>query len=102
MDEEKRDRRYFSDDATEVAEIFEVITTGIPNMIKGVLDSLFSPEAAGNMGKAVAEFRKNLIEGGIPEEEAMAMTREYVGTLTNWSKMIKDMRVSRHRRRDEE
>jgi hypothetical protein len=102
MDEEKKRRRYVSEDATEVAEIFEVLSTGVPNMIKGIVNGLFSPEAAGNMGKAVAEFRKSLIEGGIPEDEAMEMTREYIGTLTNWSKVMKDVRGSRHRRRDEE
>ncbi|GAG23261.1 unnamed protein product, partial [marine sediment metagenome] len=56
---------------------------------------LFSVEAASNMGKAVAEFRKNLIEGGIPEEEAMEMTRDYLGTLTSWSKMMREVRVSK-------
>lgn len=99
MDEWKR---HGPPKAEDIAEIMEIVSTQLPGLIRGILDSFFSPEAAANMGKAVAEFRKSLIEGGIPEDEAMEMTREYIGTLTNWSKMMKDVRVSRHRRRDEE
>ena len=94
MEEEKR-RRHSSTDAAEVAEIFETLSSKIPEMINGVLGSLFSVEATSNMGKAVAEFRKNLIEGGIPEEEAREMTRDYLGTLTSWSKMMREVRVSK-------
>ena len=92
-------REYKHEDAEEVAEIFEVLATQIPSMIRGILDSLFSPEAAANMGKAVAEFRKSLIEGGIPEDEAMVMTRDYLGTLTKLSNV---MREARGHRRDKE
>ena len=60
--DEHRKRRYNSPDAQEVAEIFETLSTKIPDMINGILGSLFSPEAASNMGKAVVEFRKSLIE----------------------------------------
>jgi TorA maturation chaperone TorD len=87
--------------AAEVAEIFETISSKIPEMINGVLGSLFSVEAASNMGKAVAEFRKSLIEGGIPEAEAMEMTRDYLGTLTSWSKMMREVRGSKRWREEE-
>ena len=59
------ERRFASKDAHEVAEIFETLSTKLPEMLNGILGSLFSPEAASNMGKAVAEFRKSLI-GGYP------------------------------------
>lgn len=95
------ERRFASKDAQEVAEIFETLSTKLPEMLNGVLGSLFSPEAASNMGKAVAEFRKSLIEGGIPEEEAMEMTRKYLGTLTNWSGIIKETTRSGRRHREE-
>jgi len=95
------ERRYASKDAQEVAEIFETLSTKLPEMLNGVLGSLFSPEAARNMGKAVAEFRKSLIEGGIPEDEAMEMTRKYLGTLTNWSGIIKETTRSGRRRHEE-
>ena len=93
---ERRDFR--SKDAQEVAEIFETLATKVPEMINGIVGSLFSPDSAANMGKAVAEFRKSLIEGGISEEEATQMTREYLGTLTNWSGAMRDAVGSRRRR----
>ena len=93
MDEHRRRRH---DDPEDIAAIFDTISDKVPAMIRGILDSLFSPESAANMGKAVAEFRKTLVEGGIPEEEAMAMTREYLQTLTNWQGIIKGARFGVH------
>ena len=78
--------------AEEIAAIFETLSTQIPGMIRGILDSLFSPEAAAKMGKAIAEFNKNLKEGGIPEDEALEMTKDYLSTLTKWSEMMKGAR----------
>jgi hypothetical protein len=40
-----------------------------------------------------AEFRKALVEGGIPEEEAMDMTRQYLATLTRWTDMVMGARI---------
>jgi hypothetical protein len=34
----------------------------VPAMIKGIIGAFFSPEAAKDMAKSVAEFRKTLIE----------------------------------------
>lgn len=85
-------RRHSPPKVEDIAEIMETISTQLPGMIRGILDSLFSPEAASNMGKAIAEFRKNLIEGGIPEEEATAMAREYLSTLTNWTNVMREVR----------
>jgi hypothetical protein len=74
----------------EIAELLEMVSDKIPNLIRGVMESFFSPEAASNMGKAVAEFRKTLIDGGIPEDEAMEMTREYLRTLTSWKGVVRE------------
>lgn len=89
MDEWKR---HGPPKAEDIAEIMEIVSTQLPGLIRGILDSFFSPEAAANMGKAVAEFRKSLIEGGIPEDEATAMTREYLSTLTNWTNVMREAR----------
>jgi hypothetical protein len=91
LDEYDR-KRHSHKDAEEVAEIFETLSTKIPSMIRGIIDSLFSPEAAANMGKAVVEFRKSLIEGGIPEEEAMKMTQQYLSTLSRWTDVMNEAR----------
>ena len=33
---------------------------------------------------------------GIPEDQALAMTREYLGTLTKWSESLKGMKIGQH------
>ena len=37
----------------------------------------------------MAEFRKTLVEGVVPEGEVMEMTNKYLATLTSWSDMMK-------------
>jgi len=86
----------------EIAKLLDVISDRIPALIKGLMNSFFSPEAASNMGKAVAEFRRTLIEGGIPEDEAMEMTREYLRTLTNMRGIMNGAKIGSFEHRDEE
>ena len=85
----------------DIAEILDTVSTRVPMLIRNVMDAFFSPEAAGNIAKSVAEFRKTLIEGGIPEEEAMRMTREYLQTLTNWKGMMGEHDWGRHKHKEE-
>ena len=48
------------------------------------------------MGKSVATFYKTLKEGGIPEETAISMIKDYLGTLTRWSEAMKGMKIGQH------
>ena len=86
----------------EISAILASVSKEIPGLVKGILNSFFSPEAAADVGKAVAAFYKNLKEGGIPEEQALAMTKDYLGTLTKWSEALKGMgpKVNVHGRED--
>lgn len=79
----------------EISAILAAVSKEVPGLVKGILDAFFSPQAAADIGKAVAAFYKNLREGGIPEEQALAMTRDYLGTLTRWSEALKGMRWER-------
>lgn len=76
----------------EISAILAAVSKEVPGLVKGILDNFFSPEAAANVGKAVAAFYKNLKDGGIPEEQALAMTKDYLGTLTKWSEALKGMK----------
>ncbi len=80
----------------EIAGILAAISKEVPGLVKGILDALFSPQAAADMGKAVATFYKSLKDGGIPEEQALSMTKDYLGTLTKWSETLKGMKVGSH------
>ena len=103
MDEHpKRHRREAVESPEDIAYILDTVSDKVPSMIKGIIGAFFSPEAAQDMAKSVAEFRKTLIEGGIPEDEAMRMTREYMQTVTNWKGMMNEFKVGDHRHyRDE-
>jgi len=59
----------------EISGILAAVSKELPGLVKGILDAFFSPEAAADMGKAVATFYTTLKEGGIPEEQALSMTR---------------------------
>ena len=77
----------------EISGILAAVSKELPGLVKGMLNALFSPEAAADMGKSVATFYKTLKEGGIPEEQALSMTKEYLGTLTKWSETLKGMNL---------
>ena len=94
MSEKKKE---MVEDIEDLKAVLETISTQIPNLIKGIIDSFFSPEAGARMGKAVADFYKSLKEAGIPEQEALAMSRDYLGTLTRWGDVLKNMRFGDRR-----
>ena len=98
----KRHRREAVETPEDIAYILDTVSDKVPSMIKGIIGAFFSPEAARDMAKSVAEFRKTLIEGGIPEKEAMEMTREYMQTVTNWKGMMNEAKFGSHHYKDEE
>lgn len=89
-------RKHEMPDPEEIAALLAAVSKEIPGLVKGILDTFFSPEAAANVGKAVAAFYNNLREGGIPEDQALAMTKDYLGTLTKWSEALKGIEHRRH------
>lgn len=95
MSEPKR-RKELVETPEDIGIILSTVSDQLPKMIKGILNSFFNPEAATNMALAVANFRKTLIENGIPEDQARAMTREYMGTVTNLSGVMREAHRSRH------
>ena len=77
------------DEAEEVKEILSAVSEKVPVLIKGLMSSVFSPEAARDMGKAAATYYSELKAGGIPDQVAVQMTKEYIGTFTKISDFIK-------------
>jgi hypothetical protein len=80
----------------EISGILAAVSKELPGLVKGILDAFFSPEAAADMGKSVAMFYKTLKEGGIPEDQALIMTKDYLGTLTKWSETMRGMKIGHH------
>jgi hypothetical protein len=80
----------------EISGLLAAVSKELPGLVKGILNALFSPQAAADMGTAVATFYKSLKDGGIPEEQALSMTKDYLGTLTKWSETLKGMKLGKH------
>jgi len=76
-------------EAEEVSQILGVVSEKVPALIKGLISSVFSEEAGRNMGRAAAAFYKELKEGGIPDEAALKMTKDYIAAFTNVSEFLK-------------
>ncbi len=89
-----------SDDAEEVREILSVVSEKVPALIKGLMSSVFSVDSAKEMGKAAATYYSELKAGGIPDDVAVQMTKEYIGTFSKISDFIKT--ASRGRDEDED
>jgi hypothetical protein len=62
----------------EIGELLDSVTDKVPKLIGGLMDTLYSAEAGKKMGKAVGNFYKELIEAGIPTEEALKMSKDYM------------------------
>ena len=64
--------------AKEIGEILETVTSKVPMLITGLMDTLYSPEAGKKMGQSVGAMYKELLEAGIPETDALSMAKEYM------------------------
>ena len=80
----------FEEDIEELKAVFKTLSDAVPELIKGILSSIFSEEAGSGMGKAVAAFYKEVKAGGLPDEVAVAMAKDYLGTLTRFSEVIRE------------
>ncbi|MHA2352938.1 MAG: hypothetical protein ACXABX_07450 [Candidatus Thorarchaeota archaeon] len=80
-----------ADELKEVAEalpeLFSAINDAVPKLISGLINSVYSPEAAGNMATGIGKFYSNLIAEVIPEDVALDMTKKFVGAL-DFSKLM--------------
>lgn len=103
MKGEKGHKKVEQSDADEVREILSVVSDKVPALIKGLVTSVFSEDAARSMGKAAATYYQELKAGGIPDSVAVQMTKEYIGTFTKISEVFKSAsRDSKSNSKDEQ
>ena len=62
----------------EIGALLDEVTGKIPKLIIGLLDTIYSAEAGQKMGKSVGNLYKELVESGIPQEEAIKMAKDYM------------------------
>ncbi len=79
-----------SEDAKELSEVLEVVSTKVPKLVTELLKTLYSEEAGSQMGKAVGKFYKELVDSGIPEAEALKMAKDYMDTVKSLATSFKN------------
>lgn len=65
----------------EIGELLDEISSKLPKLLQTVMSTLYSAEAGKNMGQAVGNLYKELIESGIPQDAALQMAKDYIQTL---------------------
>ena len=65
----------------EIKEILDALAEKVPNLLNQLKATLFSAEAGQELGRAVGAFYKELVDSGIPAEEALQMAKSYIGSL---------------------
>jgi hypothetical protein len=72
MDEDDRE------DVEELKEVMNILKNTVPDMIKGIVDALYSGNNAEEFGKQVANFYKSMIDAGMDKKEAFELTKEFM------------------------
>ena len=65
----------------EIRELMDVVTEKLPGLLNQLRSALFSAEAGQDLGRAVGAFYKELVDSGIPVEDALEMAKSYIGSL---------------------
>jgi hypothetical protein len=87
----EKKKKEWEGDVEEIREVFGALSTEVPALIKGILESVFSEKAGADMGKAAAAFYKQLKEAGMPEETAIKMTEKYLSVFTSLGDVMKGL-----------
>jgi hypothetical protein len=69
---------YTNEDAVEVSEILDAVSTKLPLMITNILKTVYSEEAGRDVGRAVGTLYQELVNSGIPKETALKMATDYM------------------------
>ena len=69
-------------DAKELKEVLSTVSTEIPKLLEAIGKVFSNPENANQIGKAVAQFYKELIAAGMTPQQAYEMTRDYMSSFS--------------------
>jgi hypothetical protein len=65
----------------DIKELLQAVTDKVPALLTQLRNTLFSAEAGQELGRAVGAFYKELVDSGIPAEDALAMAKGYINSL---------------------
>ena len=69
-------------DAKEVKEILEVVSTEIPKLLESISNVIYKAENAEVMGKSIAAFYKQMKEAGMDDKQAFELTQQYMKSFS--------------------
>jgi len=72
----------------EIGQLLDEVTGKVPKLISSLMDTIYSAEAGKKMGQSVGNLYKELIESGIPEEEALKMAKDYMLSIKDIARNI--------------
>jgi len=79
--DERKEAEKETPPAEDLGQVLDVISEKAPGILAAIRDAVFSEEAGRSFGKAVGAFYKELVDAGIPAEEAVKMSRNYIVSL---------------------
>lgn len=69
-------------DVEKVKEVMSIMSTEIPKLLDAVNKQLSNPDNARKMGEVVAQFYKQLKDSGMSEQQAFALTEEFMSSFS--------------------
>jgi len=78
---EKKEKEIEMGDENDIKEFKELMNTlkeTVPEIIRGIVDALYSGTSAEEFGKQVANFYKSMIGAGMDKEEAYELTKKFM------------------------
>ncbi|NLX76058.1 MAG: hypothetical protein GXZ01_01595 [Clostridiaceae bacterium] len=65
----------------EIGQLLEDVSEKLPKILNGIMDTLYSAESGRKVGQAVGGFYKELIDSGIPSEDALKMAKDFMFSI---------------------
>jgi len=69
-------------DVKELKEVMKVISETVPELLNRITKVLYDAQEGEKMGQAVAAFYSELVKSGMTSEQAYALTREYMSSMS--------------------
>ena len=86
LDEREEELEEFEVEGAEgVREVLDVVSERIPNLMRGIQESVYSPESLERMAGAIATFYTKLVEAGMDEDLAAHMTSSQLAFMQSQS-----------------
>ncbi len=81
LEDELEERDGSLEGADDLREVLDVVSERMPGLMKGIQETVFSPESSRQIAESIAEFFKTLVDSGISREIANSLTMMHMSNL---------------------